>query len=387
MCLDVVRAIETSPRILIIGGYGAVGQWLARQLAVEYPGRVRVGGRDETRAAELCRRIGHGAKPLRLDVTHTRSFAAAVKGVSTVVNCVHLSNARPLRGAVERGVSWIDITPGRRFLHDALELNEKAIQSGSTVLVCAGLVPGLSNLMAAAGTRELNGADRVQTHVCIGAGDEFGPSALDFLLADFPSSRDRSESLGDAVRVSFPPPIGRRTAYTWNLPDAQYFPRTLGVKSASTWLTLDPQWTVDLLERIKRTPGLFGTGSPWLRTFLNYAFPAAKALGLFHGQRHFAVLTDVHGAGRRLRFALTGEDQARATAIVTAAMTTAVREGSRRTGVFLPEQFCDPEDIFTLIRRAGLEVKRSDRRGHGAWVPLPAPASTPQSNEQTHLGC
>lgn len=356
MCVDLERIIETIPRILIVGGYGAVGHWLAEELGSEYPGRVRIGGRDEARAADLCRRIGKGTEAVRVDITREHSLSAALEGVSIVVNCVPLADGRPLRWAVERGVDWIDITPGRRFLDEALDLHETALRSGSTVLLCAGLVPGLSNLMAASGVRELGGAEEIRTWICIGAGDEFGPGALDFL---------GSEHLPAPVPVTLPSFMRRRRGYAWELPDAQFHSRTLGVKSASTRLTVDPPWASALLIRIDWAQRHLGAR---LRTPLMAALRfilrsrsggvSFARLGLLRAHHRFVVLTEVRGSGHRKRFLLAGENQSRATAVATAAMMAAVRGGSHRCGVFFPEQLCDPAMVFDLIRTRGLVVKQ-----------------------------
>jgi hypothetical protein len=48
-----------SDGILIAGGYGVVGVWIAGRIA--YPGRLIVSGRSLARANEAAARIGHGA--------------------------------------------------------------------------------------------------------------------------------------------------------------------------------------------------------------------------------------------------------------------------------------------------------------------------------------
>jgi saccharopine dehydrogenase-like NADP-dependent oxidoreductase len=74
--------------VLIVGGYGVVGRCIAQHLAPRFPGRVLIAGRDAERAKALCSALGHGARPLSLDVTQLARVEKALESVGTVMVCV-----------------------------------------------------------------------------------------------------------------------------------------------------------------------------------------------------------------------------------------------------------------------------------------------------------
>ena len=97
--------------ILITGGYGEVGRRLAAELAARYPGAVIVAGRDLRKAAALTALLGHGSRPLQLDVGDWAAIEAALAGVGVVVNCVADHDHHLLRAAIEYGLAYTDVSP------------------------------------------------------------------------------------------------------------------------------------------------------------------------------------------------------------------------------------------------------------------------------------
>ncbi len=52
--------------ILIVGGYGIVGQRIAADLAPNAPNRIVVAGRNRERASDMATALGHGARGRRV---------------------------------------------------------------------------------------------------------------------------------------------------------------------------------------------------------------------------------------------------------------------------------------------------------------------------------
>lgn len=92
--------------ILVVGGYGVVGRRIAAMLAPRFPDRVIIAGRDEGRAARLCRELGRGTRAGRIDVNDARSIEEALDGVGTVMTCVAQREQHLLRAAIARGVGY-----------------------------------------------------------------------------------------------------------------------------------------------------------------------------------------------------------------------------------------------------------------------------------------
>jgi len=173
--------------ILVAGGYGVVGRRIAADLAPDYPGRVIVAGRNPERATATAAAIGHGVRGRALDVTVPSSIAAALDDVAVVVSCIDQPRRGLLHAAIERGLRYTDITPhltelGRGAAYEHLDAAASA--SGARVLLGAGLVPGISNVMVRAVADTLGGADTIETSLLLTAGDVSGPASLDYFLQE-----------------------------------------------------------------------------------------------------------------------------------------------------------------------------------------------------------
>ena len=141
--------------ILIAGGYGEVGKQIAGDLAPDYPGRVIVGGRDESQALALAEALGNGTRALRLDIDDPASVGAALRGMSLVINCIDQREPHLLHATIARSLAYTDITAHLTFWRTALALDAEARQSGARILLGAGLLPGITNVLARAGAERV----------------------------------------------------------------------------------------------------------------------------------------------------------------------------------------------------------------------------------------
>jgi hypothetical protein len=112
--------------ILVVGGYGVVGRRIATCLAPRFPGRVLVAGRDEQRTAALCRTLGEGSRPRRVDVSDLSSVGSALEGVGTVMTCVAQQDRHLLLASIARGLAYTDLAPGLASCQGADELGTNA---------------------------------------------------------------------------------------------------------------------------------------------------------------------------------------------------------------------------------------------------------------------
>ncbi|ASR35789.1 hypothetical protein BAY61_13125 [Prauserella marina] len=161
----------TSPRIAVLGGYGAVGGVAVARLAPH--GRVRAGGRSPSRADPPP-----GVELSTVDIAEPESLARFCSGANIVLNCAGPSY-RVLdivaRAALAEGAAYVDVAgdiPAHRALGDTT----------GTAVFSAGAMPGLTGLLPRLVTT--TGAD-VRVHV--GGAVRMPPaSAADVLLARGP---------------------------------------------------------------------------------------------------------------------------------------------------------------------------------------------------------
>jgi saccharopine dehydrogenase-like NADP-dependent oxidoreductase len=350
-------------RILVAGGYGEVGRRLAAQLARGFPDRVVVAGRSLERARETAQALGHGAAARALDVNDAASVGRALQEVAVVVACVQQSPACVLlRAAVAGGLAYTDLTASLIW-RPALALRAEAEARGARVVLGAGLVPGVSSVLARAAADALGPLASVETALLLGVGDAFGPDSLEYLLHELSeplvvteAGRERLVACFSEPRaVDFPPPVGRRIARRAPFADQFFFPRSLGVATAATRLALDPPWLGTLIAALLRSGG----GRLLRRRFFRSAVHALvrRAHGRRRGSDRWALVVNARGQGGEARYSLLGRRQAEATASAAALLVGMLGDGTlARPGVWFSEQVIEPERFLAGLRASGLDV-------------------------------
>jgi len=351
--------------ILVAGGYGVVGRRIAADLAPDYPGRVIVAGRNPERATATAAAIGHGVRGRALDVTVPSSIAAALDDVAVVVSCVDQPRRGLLHAAIERGLRYTDITPhltelGRGAAYEHLDAAASA--SGARVLLGAGLVPGISNVMVRAVADTLGGADTIETSLLLTAGDVSGPASLDYFLQEltmpfavYVDGADRPARAFSGPRVvEFPSPVGPRRAYLFPFSDQVLYPRTMRARTVLSRLALDPPWLARVLAV------LIGTGAARLvaRQRVRHALARVRRDRVARQDASFALRVDVTRGGRSSYATLAGRVQADATAAGAAALVGSLLDGEiDEPGAWMPEQVIDPPSFFSRLARYGSSVE------------------------------
>jgi Saccharopine dehydrogenase NADP binding domain len=141
----------TAPgRVGIVGCYGGVGRAAVDHLRTWGLGPLRLGGRSRE-SLEGCAASAqhHGEELLLVDVEDAQSLADFCAGCAVVVNCAGPScqiQYRVAEAALDAGADYVDVG-GEQSLHAWLEARDPAA-AGRTAVIAAGMVPGLSGLLA-----------------------------------------------------------------------------------------------------------------------------------------------------------------------------------------------------------------------------------------------
>lgn len=95
-------------KILIAGGYGLVGSWIARHLRAAHPDvELLIGGRNPDRGEALAAELGH-ARAIAFDAGS--ADAAAVGSADLVIAALHDKGDRLVQAAMDAGAAHIGIT-------------------------------------------------------------------------------------------------------------------------------------------------------------------------------------------------------------------------------------------------------------------------------------
>ena len=351
-------------RILIAGGYGTVGRRIAALLALDYGPRLVVGGRNMEPAQQLARSLGHGVGAVRIDVNDAHSVQEAIAGVGVVISCVR-QGAVPhlLEAAVAQGCGYTDMAPmSIRRPPVPRALREQAVATGARVIVGAGLVPGLSNMLARQGADAVGPVRSVVVTCLLSLGDEFGSDSAGYIADEVltPFSvlvdgrRVKARALQGAGHARFPPPVGRIRAFRFPFSDQVGYSESLGARTAYTRIAILPKWTGSVFSvylALKR--GSMGSEKAGGRERMARLLEGLKRR--YAGVNWWGVRVDMTGERGEHHATFFGRGQADATAVSAAAFVRALVEGPvDRPGIWSAEQAIPPEMYFSYLAAHGI---------------------------------
>lgn len=325
-------------RIVVVGGYGAVGREAAATLACLLPqAQIVAAGRRPDTAHPIP-----GVTPMRMDAADDADTAQSLDGADAVLVCAELDDARLARACLQRGIDYIDVTASHRLLSRIEDLDQLARDHDATAVLSVGLAPGVTNLLTrhCVETARVDPATTdVDIGVLLGTGDEHGAAAISWTI-------DALAELGPRWSMPFPPPHGRRAVRRFPFPDQYTLPRTLGVRHVRTGLCLDSRaWT-----------SLMGAGraAPVARLLTLPRVRAAVIAGLSKahtGGDRFVVTTSAAG----VTGTFSGHRQSRATGL--AAALTAPKLPALPSGVWHLDQVVDAREFLTELATHGFDLE------------------------------
>lgn len=330
--------------IVVIGGYGHVGQQICRRLAVRFPGRVFAAGRSMESAKRFCQSSQLNIQPMRIDA-QTPPEPGLAEHAQIVIMCLDHAHPDFARFCLEHRIHYIDISADPQILSRTERLHETAVMGGATAVLSVGMAPGLTNLLAAYCASRLETVERVDIGILLGLGDNHGQAAIDWTLSNVNAEYHlsvrgqsvRVRSLDEGKGMDFGGILGTRTAYRFNFSDQHTLARTLSLPEVTTRLCFDSIPLTRLLALFKRTGLLKVLNRPGLRR------RAVELMGKTAFGTEVCALT-VEAQGRsgeksvQLACRMRGTHEAAVTAAAAAAVASSLLEDGHPAGVYHIEQ-------------------------------------------------
>ena len=253
--------------------------------------------------------------------------------------------------------------------HPTETMKAEAVRTGARIVLGTGLAPGISSLLARLGADCVGAVESVKSTVLLSVGDTYGRASRAYLLEEIAlpyavriEGREvPMRPFARSARVTFPQPLGERTAYLFPFSDQVFSPETLGARTALSRLALDPPWLGTLLSALV---GLRVTAMLRRREGAEERLQRLTAWlqRRYEGRDFYGVVVEVHGARGRVRISLVGHGQASGTAIGASAVVRALAEGEvRQPGIWLAEQVVLPGPFFERLATRGLVPTVEDR--------------------------
>jgi saccharopine dehydrogenase-like NADP-dependent oxidoreductase len=168
-------------RIVVLGGAGAMGQVIVRDLAESAQAKeVLIADISLERAERVKQQVGGGKiQCVQADIKSRPSLVAAFKGAQVVVASIpYIFNLDVMEACLEAGCHYVDLGGLFHMTKKQLELNERFKSAKLLAVLGMGAAPGMTNVMAAYGAREL---DTVESIEMVVAGVDFAQSSHPFL--------------------------------------------------------------------------------------------------------------------------------------------------------------------------------------------------------------
>ncbi|MGC5327696.1 saccharopine dehydrogenase family protein [Brevibacillus sp. SYSU BS000544] len=343
--------------IVVVGGYGHVGQTICRELAEIYPGKVFAAGRSLERAEQFSLSSGGKVKPMQLDIREP-VHPDVWNSVKLIIMCLDQENPAFVQSCFETGTHYIDISANSSFLSQVKSLHSIASANHSTAVLSIGLAPGLTNLLALHATRLMDQTELIDISIMLGLGDQHGKAAIEWTIDNLSTSFEvvangskvAVASFTDGKATYFGSNLGHRKAYRFNFSDQHSIPETLGIPSVSTRLCFDSPVMTQLLAWL-RASGVFR-----LLKAKPFRKAAVQSFGkLRFGKEMFALKIDARGKKNGkdvfIECFAQGKNEAIITAKVAAAVADVVYRSNLPHGIYHIDQLFDLERVMPLLEQ------------------------------------
>lgn len=339
-------------KIVVVGGYGQVGQVVCNSLGDLFPGKVYAAGRSLEKARQFASTTDGKVLPLQMNV-HDKQSVNFLEQAALVVMCLDQENTKFVEECLEHNIHYIDISASHRFLSKVrhIESSKRSLQSTSVLSV--GLAPGITNLLVKQCANVLDEIHSADIYLMLGLGDHHGKAAIEWMVdninVNFPvvenGLKTDVKSFEDGKKTEFPGKLGHRTAYRFNFADQHVLPETLGIQTVSTRICFDSAATTNLIALLKKL-GIY--------RFLQYPPFRQMMIGLFE-KFHFG--SDIYVAkasaegfvnNRAVRYecSVHGQKEYFITGKVAAIVAKNIYTKEYRPGVFHIEELFQPMELI-----------------------------------------
>lgn len=170
-------------KVVVLGGYGHYGRYIAGKLADQNSiTTLVVAGRSLEKAAAQADLLGSKAVASRVDLFSEVAVPDALRDANLVVNAAgpdHLTAVPGLRLAIAVGADYCDLDISWQATEEALAMKRDAEGAGITAIVGIGAFPGLFNLLAMHGVGRFDQVTAVHIGYCMSVQAAFGDPTAD----------------------------------------------------------------------------------------------------------------------------------------------------------------------------------------------------------------
>lgn len=152
----------------LVIGVGAIGTVIARDLAkAENTEEVGLGDINLEFAQELEAEIGPKSKAIHIDIYDEEILHNAIKDYDVVINATgpfYKTAQYVLEACIAEKIDYVDVADDSAAVKLLLNYDDQCKAAGITALICQGVSPGTTNILAALGSKQLDETDTIHTN-------------------------------------------------------------------------------------------------------------------------------------------------------------------------------------------------------------------------------
>lgn len=382
-------------KIVVLGGAGAMGQCIVRDLLESKPvSEIVIADFNQDKAEQVKAALGHTKmSTAAADVTKPDRLALLLKDAAVVINSTpYYYNLNAMEAALLAGCHYLDLGGLFHMTRKQLELHQRFVDKGLLAVLGMGASPGMTNIMAAYGAADLDTVDSID--VAIGYVDfaksehPFYPThSLDTLLDEYSlepmvyadGKFKAVPALSGELTLEFPPPVGKSKAILILHSEVATLPLSFadkGVKNVTFRLGMQPEFHEKLkflveLGFAESSELTLKNGSASPREVLNKMIQQSKpptgdpddcevvrvdVSGTKDGQSQLIRVEMTVKADTRWKMSCDALD----TIVPPSVVAQLIAGGQiKASGVLAPEACIPPEPFFAELKKRNLNVTKS----------------------------
>lgn len=357
------KIMTIKDKILIIGGYGTVGSIVSKKLAMKYPSKIIVAGRNLKRAQDFIKVSKINAQSFQLDIENISYNKINYSEIDTIVCCVETSDISIILKCIEYDINYTEVGASYKTYQRFLKLEDTINNSKSLIIPSVGLVPGLSNIMVYNAAKKFKKIESIKIYVMLGLGEEHGLDAIRWML-DKSSENYSIKSANKTITVkgftkpesvTFLDESSKRKLYLFNFSDQHTIPELIATDTISTRLCFDSKTITYLfyvLQKLKllKHYKLFGVNQ--IKRFFDF---------LKVGSKKYSVQIEITGKNSlktplNIKQLITGNLESMATALVTSYTVEKMYKNETLKGLRRIEEVLEFNDLKEVLYENNIQI-------------------------------
>lgn len=344
--------------ILIIGGYGEVGNYVVNELITLTSEKILIGGRNKNKAEQfVMSKNNNFLSTFIIDIYEQSTYQGNLNDIGVVIMCLNPTNSNFAQYCLSQKIHYIDISPSNQITSELMKLDVQCKGTKTLCILGVGITPGLSTLLVKEISSKLESTIKTNMSLMLGLGEEHGADGvkwlLDNLLHNFYWYQKNRYILKKPFiqknKIDLPYPLKKNSSFAFNLSDQQIITDTLHQDNVSTYLCYNSKVFTGLMH-IYAKLGIFKLlkYSAFYKIIFSITQPLLRIARRFYSDI-YAIHVEVSGvqSGEKTLYSgsIVGNNNAKLTGAITAYTAFRIIDGLNKSGVYYLNQLLDLKDI------------------------------------------